>query len=88
MDRAMQQLVCSTKRVKAGDGQAAAARMSVFVQAYMANGHPPRPRSLRRARVRRYTGAPSHSSHSRNTVYPYVADAPTAMAHGVYTRCC
>jgi Terminase small subunit len=40
MDRAMQQLVGSTKRVKAGNGQAAAAaRRGVFVQAYMANGH-------------------------------------------------
>jgi len=37
MDRAMQQLVSSTKRVKAGNGQAAAARRGVFVQAYMAN---------------------------------------------------
>jgi phage terminase small subunit len=40
MERAMQQLVSSTKRVKAGNGQAAAAaRRGVFVQAYIANGH-------------------------------------------------
>jgi phage terminase small subunit len=40
MDRAMNQLVSSSKRVKAGNGQAAAAaRRGVFVQAYMANGH-------------------------------------------------
>jgi hypothetical protein len=40
MDRAMQRLVSSTKRVKAGNGQAAAAaRRNVFVQAYIANGH-------------------------------------------------
>jgi phage terminase small subunit len=40
MDRAMKQLVSSTKRVKAGNGQAAATtRRVVFVQAYMANGH-------------------------------------------------
>jgi phage terminase small subunit len=39
MDRAMQQL-SSTKRVKAGNGQAAAAaRRNVFVQAFLANGH-------------------------------------------------
>ena len=36
----MKQLVSSTKRVKAGNGQAAAAaRRNVFVQAYIANGH-------------------------------------------------
>ena len=36
----MKQLVSSSKRVKAGNGQAAAAaRRGVFVQAYIANGH-------------------------------------------------
>ena len=36
----MKQLASSTKRVKAGNGQAAAAaRRNVFVQAYIANGH-------------------------------------------------
>jgi hypothetical protein len=35
----MKQLASSTKRVKAGNGQAAAARRGVFVQAYMATGY-------------------------------------------------
>src|SRR5271168_4819186 len=40
MERAMQQLVSSTKRVKAGTSKAAAAaRRSAFVSAYLANRH-------------------------------------------------
>jgi hypothetical protein len=84
----MKQLV-SAKRVKAGNGQAAtAARRSVFVQAYMANGqrHPGRG-YVGDARVYADIQTRRHTRHTlRIPLPPYVADAPTAMAHGVYTR--
>jgi hypothetical protein len=89
MDRAMQQLISSTKRVKAGNGQAAAARMGVFVQAYMAQ-RPQRPP------CRGHTGdayayvdtdAPPHPSQSRTGVTAISRRRTTAMAHGAYRDC-
>jgi hypothetical protein len=88
MDRAMNQFISSTNRGKAGNGQAAAAaRRGVFVQAYMTKrpqrqgrGHTGDARVYADIQTRRHTlGIP---------LPPYVADAPTAMAHGVYSRRC
>jgi hypothetical protein len=88
----MKQLISSTTRGKAGNSQAAAAaRRGVFVQAYMAERPQRHPGRGHTGDARVYADIQMRR-HTRHTLGiplpPYVADAPTAMAHGVYTRRC
>jgi hypothetical protein len=94
MDRAMKQLISSTTRVKAGNSQAAA-RRSVFVQAYMANGYNATQAAVTSAMYactpifrRAATPVTLSEYRYRRMHRPRWRTARIVIAHGVYVESC
>jgi hypothetical protein len=82
MDRAMKQIVSSTTRVKAGNGQAAAAGAEGRLRAGVHSQHPQRHPGRDHVGARVYADIQTRRHTLGMPLPPYVADALTAMAHG------